>query len=167
MGNPEPGPAAGTTMADEAAVTGGTAGDSVAERLARIADEFADLDSREKLELLVEYAASLPPLPAAYAARRGDSRVHECQTPVFLWPEVIDGRAGLVAEVAPEAPTVKGFVAVLAEAVAGRPATEAAALDDTFIDRTGLTEVLGILRSRGLRAILARVRKSLLAAGAG
>ena len=26
MGNPEPGPAAGTTMADEAAVTGGTPG---------------------------------------------------------------------------------------------------------------------------------------------
>jgi cysteine desulfuration protein SufE len=140
--------------------------DTVATRLERIVGEFADLDPREKLELLVEFAAGLPPLPESHRSRRAEAegRVHECQTPVFLWPEVIDGRARLVAEVAPEAPTVKGFVAILAQAVEGRPAAEAAALDESVIDRTGLTDVLGMLRSRGLRAILARVQRGLLAA---
>jgi len=71
----------------------------------------------------------------------------------------------LVAEVAEEAPTVKGFVALLAEAVAGRPQTEAAEIKDDLLDRIGLTEVLGMLRSRGLRAIVGRVRKELLEAG--
>ena len=126
-----------------------------------IVAEFADLDAREKLELLVDYAKGLPPLAPEYEARKTveDRRVHECQTPVFLWTESTDGKARLVAEVAPEAPTVKGFVAILATAVADRPVAEAAALPDDLLERMGLADVLGILRSRGLRAMVARVRR--------
>lgn len=137
---------------------------SVQERLDTIIGEFADLDAREKLELLVDFAKGMPPLPAEYERRKAaeDRRVHECQTPVFLWMEADDGAARLVAEVAPEAPTVKGFVAILAEAVAGRPLAEAAALGDDILERMGLAEVLGMMRSRGLHAIVSRVRKGLL-----
>ncbi len=134
---------------------------SVQDRLDRIVGEFADLDGREKLELLVDFANGLPPLPPEYEARKAaeDRRVHECQTPVFLWTEAEDGRAKLVAEVAPEAPTVKGFVAILAEAVNGRPVADAASLSDDFLDRMGLVDVLGMMRARGLRAIVARVKR--------
>lgn len=146
--------------------------DEMRTRLDRIVEEFADLDAREKLELLVDFAAGLPALPGAYEARKAleDRRVHECQTPVFLWMEAAphDG-ARLVAEVAPEAPTVKGFVAILAEAVAGRPVREAAALPDDVLERMGLIEVLGMMRAGGLRAIVARVRRGFaeLAAAGG
>ncbi len=141
--------------------------DTVTARVDRIVDEFVDLDGREKLELLLDFAARLPPLTAEYEARRQqeDRRVHECQTSVYLWPEVSDGSMWLVAEVAEEAPTVKGFVALLAEAVAGRPQAEAADLDENLLDRIGLNEVLGMLRSRGLRSIIGRVRRELLEAG--
>ena len=37
---------------------------AVSEKVAEIVGEFADLDGREKLELLVDYANGLPPLPA-------------------------------------------------------------------------------------------------------
>jgi cysteine desulfuration protein SufE len=135
----------------------------VHERLNTIIGEFADLDSREKLELLLDFAAGLPPLSAEHQARKGteDRRVHECQTPVFLWAEATDGNARLIAEVAPEAPTVKGFVAILADAINGRPVAEAVTLPDDMLERMGLADVLGILRSRGLRAILARVKREL------
>ena len=135
----------------------------VRDRLEAIVGEFADLDSREKLELLVDFAHGLPPLPPAYEARKAteDRRVHECQTPVFLWTDVVDGAARLVAEVAPEAPTVKGFVAILVEALDGRHAAEAATIPDDMLERMGLADVLGILRSRGLRAIVARVKRGL------
>jgi cysteine desulfuration protein SufE len=138
---------------------------SIRDRLDAIIDEFADLDSREKLELLVDFARSLPPLPPDYEARKQteDRRIHECQTPVFLWTEAADGTARLVAEVAPEAPTVKGFVAVLAEAINGRPVADVAAISDDVLERMGLAEVLGILRARGLRAIVARVKKGFAA----
>ncbi len=142
--------------------------DTVADRLADVVAEFSDLEGREKLELLLEFADRLPPLPPAYQQRRSgeDHRVHECQTPVFLWPEIIDRQAQLVAEVAPEAPTVKGFVAILAEAVARMPADEAIMLPDDLLERLGLADVLGILRSRGLRAIVGHVRRGILAAAA-
>jgi len=134
-------------------------------RLDAIVAEFADLDGREKLELLVDFAKGLPPLPADYEARKAseDRRVHECQTPVFLWTEVEDGAARLVAEVAPEAPTVKGFVAILAEAVAGRPPAEAVGIGDDVLERMGLADVLGMMRTRGLQAILTRVRRGFAA----
>lgn len=134
---------------------------SVRERLDAIIDEFSDLDAREKLELLVDFANGLPQLPPEYEARKAteDRRVHECQTPVFLWMESADGTAKLVAEVAPEAPTVKGFVAILAEAINGRPAADVAAISDDVLERMGLAEVLGILRARGLRSIVARVKR--------
>ncbi len=137
---------------------------TVQERLDAIIAEFADLDGREKLELLVDFARGMPPLSPEYEQRKAaeDRRVHECQTPVFLWMESDAGLARLVAEVAPEAPTVKGFVAILAEAVAGRPLAEASALGEDILERMGLTEILGMMRSRGLHAIVSRVRKGLL-----
>jgi cysteine desulfuration protein SufE len=94
---------------------------SVQDRLDAIVDEFADLDGREKLELLVDFANGLPPLSPEYEARKAaeDRRVHECQTPVFLWTEAEDGRAKLTAEVAPEAPPVTGFVAIPHQGLSG------------------------------------------------
>jgi cysteine desulfuration protein SufE len=82
---------------------------------------------------------------------------------VFLWPEVEQGIARLVAEVAPEAPTVKGFVAILAEAVEGRPAAEAAEIPEDLLERMGLAPVLGMLRTRGLRAIVGHVKRGIAA----
>lgn len=138
----------------------------VRQRLDELVAEFADLDAREKLELLVDFANGLPPLEPDYEARKSveDRRVHECQTPVFLWTEANAGIARLVAEVAPEAPTVKGFVAILAEAINGRPAADVAEISDDILDRMGLADVLGILRARGLRAIVARVKRGFAAA---
>ena len=135
----------------------------VREKVEEIVGEFSDLDGREKLELLVDYANGLPPLTAAYEARKAaeDRRVHERQTPVFLWTEVEQGLSRVVAEVAPEAPTVKGFVAILAAAVNGRPVAEAAAIPEDLLERLGLADVLGILRSRGLRSITARIKRGL------
>ncbi len=138
--------------------------ETVNERLDKIVEEFVDLDGREKLELLLDFANRLPPLSDEYAAKKNteDRRVHECQTSVFLWPEISNGSMNLVAEVAEEAPTVKGFVAILAEAVASRPQPEAQELPEDLLEKMGLADVLGMLRSRGLRAIVSRVRQELI-----
>ena len=137
---------------------------SVQTRLDRIIEEFSDLDGREKLELLLDYANSLAPLSQEYQSRKisEDRRVPECQTPVFLWAEVTNGMASLIAEVAPEAPTVKGFVAILAAAIDGQPAAAACLLPDNVLEQMGLADVLGILRTRGLRAIVGRVNRGIL-----
>ena len=59
--------------------------ETVNERLDQIVEEFVDLDAREKLELLLDFANRLPPLSDKYLAKKGteDRRVHECQTSVI------------------------------------------------------------------------------------
>ncbi len=139
---------------------------TVAERIEAIVEEFAELEPRERLELLLEFAEKLPPLPPEYEAQRdaGLNRVHECQTPVFLWTTIDDGKVHIIADVAPEAPTVKGFVSILAEIFSGAEPDEVLATRPDLVQRFGLTEALGMVRMRGLQAIAHHIRQRVVAA---
>lgn len=135
---------------------------TLSERVDALASEFAELDPRERLELLLEFAEKLPPLPERYQAERdaGLNRVHECQTPVFLWTDVgDDGHVHIYADVAPEAPTVKGFVSVLVDLFSGAAAEEVLAIKPDLVNRFGLVEALGMVRMRGLHAIAHHIRQ--------
>jgi cysteine desulfuration protein SufE len=136
-------------------------------RLQAIADEFSDLEPRERLELLLDYAEGLPPLlPELQAARdAGEHRVHECQTPVYLWVLNENGRVRVHCDVAPEAPTIKGFVSILIEAFSGATPAEVLAVEPNVIRRLGLVEALGMVRMRGLSAILNRIREEVRRSG--
>ncbi len=135
--------------------------ESVTERLDQLSSEFQELEPRERLELLLEFAESLPPLPARYQAERdaGEHRIHECQTPVFIWVELNENAVQIAADVAPEAPTVKGFVGVLLEIFNGSSPNEILALQQNVVQRLGLIEALGMTRMRGLQAIAFYIRK--------
>ncbi len=130
-------------------------------KLNEIIDEFAELEPRERLELLAEYADSLPPLPPRYQAEkdRGEHRVHECQTPVFLWVELHDGGVQVFADVAPEAPTVKGFVNILVDAFSGATVDEVISAPPDLLQRLGLVQALGMMRMHGLQAVLNHIRR--------
>lgn len=130
------------------------------QKLSAIVAEFADLEPRERLEMLLDYAEGFPPLPERYHAAReaGEHRVHECQTPVFLWIELAEGRVQIHGDVAPEAPTVKGFVALLIDAFSGATPAEVLATPTDVLQRLGLVEALGMMRMRGLSAVLGRIR---------
>jgi cysteine desulfuration protein SufE len=134
-------------------------------RLTAIVEEFQDYEPRERLEALVEFSDRMAPLPAELAAKRDADahRVHECQTPVFLWVEVRDGHVRIFGDVAPEAPTVKGFVALLIDALSGATPDEVAAVRDDLLQRLGLVDVLGMMRMRGLHAVLHYIRKQAMA----
>jgi cysteine desulfuration protein SufE len=141
---------------------------SAANKLNSIIEQFAELEPRERLELLLEFAESLPPLPPRFHAERDrtDHRVHECQTAVFLWVEVIDRRVQIYTEVAPEAPTVQGFVGILVEAFCGASPDEVLMAPADLLQRLGLVESLGMVRMRGLQAIFTRIRREVAAAAA-
>jgi cysteine desulfuration protein SufE len=133
------------------------------DRVNALAAEFADLEPRERLELLLEYAENLPPLPEKYEAERqaGLHRVHECQTPVFLWVELVDGRVQIHAWVAPEAPTVKGFVGIVREIFSGLPPESVMEAETDLVARLCLNDALGMMRMRGLSAVLFHIRKNI------
>jgi cysteine desulfuration protein SufE len=131
----------------------------VAAALDEIVAELADADRQERIELLIDFAKKLPPLPERLNAHKDAShRVEECQSPVYLFVELEDDRVSLHADAPIEAPTVRGFVSILIEGLDGARPEEVLAVRGDLIDRIGLPEILGMLRVRGLSGVLARLK---------
>lgn len=136
-------------------------------KLAETIETFQSIDPELRTEVLLDYSKKLPPLPEALAAKRdaGLNRVHECQTPVFLFVEVDgDGHAHLFVDVAEEAPTVKGYLAILVEALNGAPVEDFAALPDDLLEHFQLGHLIRMQRVIGLTAILQRIKREVAAA---
>ena len=138
--------------------------------LQSIVDEFADYERELRLELLLEYANSLPPLPERLLAedRATLERVRECQTPLFVAVEVEGGRVRLYFDAPPEAPTTRGYASVLAAGLDGATLEEVLATPADFYVQMKLGELISPLRLRGMSALLGIIkRKVALAASAG
>jgi cysteine desulfuration protein SufE len=131
----------------------------VAEALDSIVQELADADRQERIELLIDFAKSLPPLPERLEAHKDAShRVEECQSPVYLFVELEGDKVSLHADAPIEAPTVRGFVSILVQGLNGATAEEVLSIRNDLIERTGLAEILGMLRVRGLTGVLGRLK---------
>ena len=88
--------------------------------LVEIREEFTALEVRDRLQLLLEFSNELPDLPARFADHPDLlERVVECQSPVYLFVEVVDGRVHLHATAPREAPTTRGFASILAQGLDG------------------------------------------------
>jgi cysteine desulfuration protein SufE len=130
--------------------------------LDKLIPRFKAADRTTRLETLLDYSRKLPPLPERYREEkaRGEHRVNECQTPVYLWVEVDDGKVHIHADVPPESPTVRGFISLLARNLDGAAPADIARLPDDLLDQLGLSETLGMNRTQGLTAILHRIKRS-------
>jgi cysteine desulfuration protein SufE len=135
--------------------------------LENLIPRFKAVDRQTRLETLLDYSKKLPPLPQRFEAEKalGHNRVDECQTTVYLWVEVDQGRVHIYADVPREAPTVRGFVSLLARTLEGAPPEAVAQLPLDLLDQLGLSETLGMTRTQGLTAILHRIKKSVASAG--
>jgi cysteine desulfuration protein SufE len=140
--------------------------------LDEIVSELKTADRQERIDLLIDFAKSLPPLPDRLLAfKDANHRVEECQSPVFLFVELDDGKVALFADAPIEAPTVRGFVSLLMEGLKGATVEDVLAVPNDLVDRCGLGEILGMLRVRGLSGVLRRIKgdvtKSAIAAVEG
>ena len=136
--------------------------------LATLIPRFKAADRQTRLETLLDYSKRLPALPERYELQKqqGLNRVHECQTPVYLWVEVDRGRVHIHADVPRESPTVRGFISLLARTLDDQTPEEVARLPDDLLDQLGLSETLGMTRTQGLTAILSRIKRTVAAAAA-
>jgi cysteine desulfuration protein SufE len=130
-------------------------------RLQEIVEDFAAVPDRDRLQLLLEYSQQLPPLPERYAEHRDLLEpVPECQTPLFLAVEVEpDSVVHLFFEAPAEAPTTRGFAAILHAGLDGLDADEVLAVPAEFSTQLGLADLVSPLRLRGMAAMLARIKR--------
>ncbi len=129
-------------------------------RLREIVEEFNEVPDSDRLQLLLEFAGELPPLPASYAGQRDRmEQVPECQTPLFLAVEVDgEGAVHLFFDAPPEAPTTRGFAGILHAGLDGLAADEVLATPGEFTSQLGLTDLVSPLRLRGMAAMLTRIK---------
>jgi cysteine desulfuration protein SufE len=126
-----------------------------------IVKRFQSTDRNTRLEMLLDLSERLPPLPERFTEARdhGANRVTECQTPVFLFGELVDGKFQLYADVPREAPTVRGFVSMLIKGLNGADPKEVTEIPSDLLDKLQLTETLGMTRMQGLSAVVQRVKR--------
>ena len=124
-----------------------------------IVTDLKGSDRQERIDILLDFAKSLPPLPERLVAHKDAShRVEECQSPVYLFVDIDDGRVTLNADAPVEAPTVRGFVSLLLEGLNGSTVEEILKVPADLVDQCGLGEILGMLRVRGLSGVLRRLK---------
>jgi cysteine desulfuration protein SufE len=129
--------------------------------LAEVVSDFAEVQGQDKLQLLLEFANDLPALPGDLEEAAMEP-VPECQSPLFLHVDATDRECVRLYFSAPaEAPTTRGFAAILAAGLDELPADEILAVPDDFYSDLGLAKLISPLRLRGMSAMLTRIKRRL------
>ncbi|MEY4618399.1 MAG: hypothetical protein RL101_585 [Actinomycetota bacterium] len=127
---------------------------------AAVIDDFIFLEEKDRLQLLLEFSEQLPELDPRFGEHPELlERVEECQSPVFI---AVEGSRELITlhfSAPQEAPTTRGFASVLNAALNGQSAQEIIDLPDDFPSMLGLDRLISPLRVRGMRGMLARIKR--------
>jgi len=126
----------------------------------RILRRFATLSPDMTRQALVQYANKLPPLPKRFQGLdAAQYRVHECQTPVAIYPEVVDGRMHFHADVPRESAAIRALLAMLFDALNGQPPETTIAIPPDFV-RQVMGKIGLSAREAGLNAMVERLRRA-------
>ena len=119
------------------------------------------------MQTLLAYSRKLEPVPERFrTVDRGAFQVHECQTPVAIFPEVRNGSLHFYADIdTRQSPTVAAFLAIVFAAVNDHPPETTLALPSNFVETVMSNIGLGS-REVGLNAIVARLKRHALGARA-
>ncbi|MDJ0320297.1 SufE family protein [Pseudarthrobacter sp. PS3-L1] len=136
--------------------------------LAEIVDDFQALTEPDRLQLLLEFSRGLPELPSRLTNHPELlEQVVECQSPLFLTIEKEQTDDAdifrLFFKAPPEAPTTRGFAAVLHEGLDGLSGDDILAVPDDMPELLGLTRAITPLRMRGMTAMLGRIKRKIAA----
>lgn len=130
------------------------------EKLQEIIEEFQEVDKRDRMEYLIDYAMDLPDLPSRLHEKRDQmEQVHECQSPVFLHTEINDNVVEFFFDIPQEAPTVRGYAAILREGMSGLSPDEVLATPDNAYMPLQLREIVSPQRLNGLHFLMRYMKK--------
>lgn len=129
-------------------------------KLQEIVDDFASMSREEKLETLIAYAETFPPLPERLKdARSKMEAVPECMTPVFLFGErQPDGGVVFHMDIPPQSPTVRGLATILANGLNGCTPEQIIGVPADFFLPMNLQEAVSGQRLNGFTGVLAHMK---------
>lgn len=129
-------------------------------KLQEIVDDFAGMSREEKLETLIAYAETFPPLPERLKdARSKMEAVPECMTPVFLFGErQPDGGIVFHMDIPPQSPTVRGLATILANSLNGCTPEQIISVPADFFLPMNLQEAVSQQRLNGFTGVLAHMK---------
>jgi cysteine desulfuration protein SufE len=130
-------------------------------RMQKIVEMFRQAEGRDKLELLLDYSASMPKVPKTFTGKRDDlEAVHECATPLFVYAERNeDGKMLYGFDVPEVSPTVRGFAAILGLGLKDATPEEVLRTPGDLFFRMGLHKVLTPQRLNGSAALLGHMKR--------
>ena len=129
-------------------------------KLQEIVEDFASMTREEKVETLIAYSESLPPLPEWLKGEREKMEpVPECMTPVFLFAEKkLDGGLTFHFDIPPQSPTVRGLASILASGLDGCKPEEVLTVPPDFFTPMKLEEAITHQRINGFMGVLAHMK---------
>ena len=129
-------------------------------KLQEIVDDFAGMSREEKLETLIAYAETFPPLPERLKdARSKMEAVPECMTPVFLFGErQPDDGIVFHMDIPPQSPTVRGLATILANGLNGCTPEQIIGVPADFFLPMNLQEAVSGQRLNGFTGVLAHMK---------
>jgi len=129
-------------------------------KLQEIVDDFASMSREEKLETLIAYAETFPPLPERFKEERDKMEaVPECMTPVFLTGEQdTNGGVTFYLDIPPQSPTVRGLASILANGLDGCTPEEIISVPADFYIPMNLQEAVSGQRLNGFVGVLAHMK---------
>jgi cysteine desulfuration protein SufE len=131
--------------------------------LRAIVEEFRSAPPRDRIEYLVDFAMEMPDLPEWLLAERDQmEQVHECQTAVFVFTQLEDGKVHFYIDVPREAPTVRGYAAIISEGLNGTTPDEMLKTPEDVHYLLGLHEAISPQRLRGLHALIGYLKRQLV-----
>jgi cysteine desulfuration protein SufE len=135
---------------------------SLPPNLQEIVDDFANMTREEKVETLIGYSESLPPLPERLQEERDKmAPVPECMTPVFLYGEKEpDGGIQFYFDIPPQSPTVRGLASLLANGLNGSKPEEILSVPADFFLPMKLQEAISQQRINGFIGVLAHMKQT-------
>lgn len=129
-------------------------------RMEKIVTMFRGAEGRDKLELLLDYSASMPKVPDALKGRNEElEAVHECATPLFVHAELKDGKMQYSFDVPEVSPTVRGFAAILGLGLKDATPEQVLTTPGDIFFQMDLHKVLTPQRLNGSAALLGHMKR--------
>lgn len=122
----------------------------------KVVDDFQSIgDPLSQYEYLLEFAGSLPALPAQDKA--DDNLVEGCQSQVWLVMAAEDGRLVLAAD--SDTLIVRGILHLLIDVLGGQRLTDVAAADIYFLQKADLMMTFNDSRRKGIGSTVATIKR--------